>query len=72
MKVIAFVGSSRKNGNSDTLTDKFLEGSKDGGAEIKKYFLSDYKINQCKGCFRNCMLKSDFKCTLKTLFLLSE
>ncbi|MFC1670674.1 flavodoxin family protein [Spirochaetota bacterium] len=64
MKVTAFVGSPRKNGNSDTLTDKFLEGAKEAGAEVKKFFLADYEINQCKGCFRNCMLKPGFKCSV--------
>ena len=64
MKVIGFVGSPRKNGNSDTLTNKFLEGAKEGGAEVKKFFLADYQINQCQGCFRNCMLKPEFKCAV--------
>ena len=56
MKIIGIVGSPRKSGNADILTDTFLNGAKAGGAETAKHFLADLDIHQCQGCFRNCML----------------
>jgi len=62
MKVLAFVGSPRKKGNTAILADTFLEGASSAGAEVKKIFLADYTINQCRGCFRKCILKPGFRC----------
>ena len=64
MKVLGFVGSPRKKGNSDIMADTFLDGAASSGAEIKKYFLADMDINQCRGCFRNCALKPGIKCAV--------
>ena len=64
MKIVGVVGSPRKKGNTDILTDTFLEGARAGGAEAEKFFLSDFEINQCRGCFRNCMLKSGAVCPM--------
>jgi multimeric flavodoxin WrbA len=62
MKVTAFVGSPRKRGNTDILADVFLEGAASAGAEVQKFFLDDCAINQCRGCFRNCMTKPGYRC----------
>ncbi len=64
MKVSGFVGSPRKKGNSDVLVDTFLDGASSSGAEVKKFFLADLNINQCRGCFRNCVLKPGTKCAV--------
>jgi len=64
MKVVAFVGSPRKRGNSDVLADTFLEGAAAAGASVEKFFLADLTINQCKGCFRNCMTKPGMRCAV--------
>ncbi len=64
MKVSGFVGSPRKKGNSDILVDTFLDGASSAGAEVKKYFLADQNINQCLGCFRNCMLSKGIQCAI--------
>lgn len=64
MKVLAFVGSPRKRGNSDILADTFLEGAATAGAQTEKFFLYDMNINQCRGCFRNCMTKPGVQCTV--------
>lgn len=64
MKVLAFVGSPRKRGNSDILADTFLEGAAAAGAQVEKFFLADLTINQCRGCFRNCMTKSGLRCAV--------
>ncbi len=62
MKITGFVGSPRKKGNSDIFADTFLEGAESNGAEVKKHFLAELDINQCRGCFRNCMVKPGHKC----------
>ena len=62
MKVLGFVGSPRKNGNTDILVDTFLDGASSAGAEVKKFFLTDHTINQCMGCYRKCILNPGFRC----------
>ena len=62
MKVSGFVGSPRKKGNTSILVDTFLEGAASAGAETKKFFLAEHMINQCKGCYRNCILKQGYRC----------
>ena len=39
MKVLGFVGSPRKKGNTAVLVDTFLDGAASAGAEVKKFFL---------------------------------
>ena len=56
MKVIAFVASPRKNGNSDILAEHFLEGAKSKGADTEKIYLYDHTINPCQGCYKNCWI----------------
>lgn len=51
MKVTAFIGSPRKNGNVDTLATEILNGVKDAGAEIGKVYLNDLNIKGCQACF---------------------
>ena len=56
MKVIAFVGSPRKRGNTDILVDRFLTGARDKGAQTEKIYLYECTINLCQGCYKNCWL----------------
>jgi multimeric flavodoxin WrbA len=44
MKAIALVGSPRKGGNTDILTDEFLRGAGDAGAQVEKVYLDDLTI----------------------------
>jgi len=62
MKVLGFVGSPRKKGNTDILVDTFLDGAAASGAVTKKFFLADHDINQCRGCYRKCILKPGIRC----------
>ncbi len=62
MKVLGFVGSPRKKGNTDILADTFLEGASASGAAVKKFFLADLDINQCRGCYRKCIVKPGMRC----------
>jgi multimeric flavodoxin WrbA len=44
IKVVALCGSPRKGGNTDLMTDAFLEGAKAEGAEVEKFFLDEMDI----------------------------
>ena len=44
------MGSPRKNGNTDVLVSKILEGAQGAGATTEKIFLVDLTIKECDGC----------------------
>jgi len=52
-KVVAIVGSNRKGGNVDTLVDAVLAGARERGAETRKIYLLDHRIEFCRNC-RSC------------------
>ena len=68
MKVVAVLGSPRKDGNTCVLAREVLRGARNSGAEVEEIFLGDYTIEYCKGCIsRNiknmCMSTGD--CIIK-------
>jgi len=65
MKVIGLVGSNRKDGNTNTLVEKILEGAKTKGQETEKVFFADLKISpigDCSACRKagRCSIEDDF------------
>ena len=44
------MGSPRKNGNTDVLVSRILDGARDNGANTEKIVLDDLKILECNGC----------------------
>jgi len=65
MKVLGLVGSGRKDGNTNTLVDKILEGAKASGDQTSKVFLADLKISpigDCSACRKagRCSIEDDF------------
>jgi multimeric flavodoxin WrbA len=51
IKVLAFAGSPRRNGNSETLLDWVLAAmAQDPGVLVEKIPLNEADINPCKGC----------------------
>jgi len=50
MKVIAFNGSPRESGNTSTLIEAVLEGSKGAGAETTRVALDRIELKGCQGC----------------------
>ncbi len=52
MKVLALLGSPRKNGNTGLLLDEYIKGIKETGnsAEITKIYLNDKSIHGCNAC----------------------
>lgn len=57
-KVLILSSSPRRNGNSDLLCDRFLEGAKSSGHTVEKIFIKDKNINYCTGCSSCSMGKS--------------
>jgi multimeric flavodoxin WrbA len=49
-KILAVVGSPRRNGNTHILVSKIAEGAKACGADVDELFLGDFTISECDGC----------------------
>lgn len=49
-RILGVVGSPRRNGNTDILVTRILDGAADAGAAVEKIFLADLKIAECDGC----------------------
>lgn len=65
VKILAINGSpTKKKGMTKILTDLFLQGAKEAGADVSSVMLSDKKINFCTGCFK-CWIKHPGKCIFK-------
>ncbi|HBF39357.1 MAG TPA: flavodoxin family protein [Firmicutes bacterium] len=65
-KVVAFMGSPRKNGNTATLVQEVIRGAQDAGAETTVFTLSDMNIKPCQGCLvcrktGQCVMQDDFQ-----------
>jgi multimeric flavodoxin WrbA len=66
MKVLGILGSPRRGGNSEILMKAFLQGAKEGGAEVEELLLRDHKISPCLEiyhCFKDgtCPIKDDMR-----------
>lgn len=65
-RVVAFIGSARKNGNVDTIVSEILKGVEEKQGDIKKFYLNDMNIRGCQGCLycrkvHNCAIKDDMQ-----------
>jgi len=65
-KVVAFMGSPRKNGNTATLVKEVIRGAQDAGAETTIFNLYDMNVKPCQGCFvcrktGHCVIEDDFQ-----------
>ncbi|MDW7733302.1 MAG: flavodoxin family protein [Methanolobus sp.] len=50
MKVVGFVGSPRKNGNTDVLVQQVLDGAVEAGADVEKFYINEMDFRGCQGC----------------------
>ena len=50
MKVIAVIGSPRKDGASTRITEKIIEGAKAAGHEVSVYRINEMNIRGCQAC----------------------
>ncbi|MFL0196569.1 flavodoxin family protein [Clostridium sp. WILCCON 0269] len=51
MKVMGFIASPRKEGNTAWIVNEILEGAKEQGAEIQSWYFSDLDIKPCQSCY---------------------
>ena len=63
-KILVFMGSPRKNGNSAILAKEAINGAKAAGAQIESFYLHGMKINPCTACDA-CRRKKQKDCILK-------
>lgn len=65
--ILVLVGSPRKDGNTDVLSNAFIEGTLEAGHKVEKITLQNHNINGCFGCdycIRNrgeCVQKDDMQ-----------
>lgn len=64
MKVIAFNGSPRKNGNTSTLIGKALEELENEGIETEMIQLGGMGVSGCKACY-TCRKKKNKRCVME-------
>ena len=63
-KVVAFMGSPRKKGNTAALVGEAIRGIKAAGVEAKVYNLNEMNIKPCQSCYycranEGCPIKDD-------------
>jgi len=49
-KIVAFLGSPRPRGNTDTLAECVLEGARETGFQAESFTLRTMKVHPCTGC----------------------
>jgi len=63
-KIMAIIGSPRKGGNTELLTDRAIEGCKSRGqVEVEKIFAIDRNIAFCSGCL-SCVAPESQGCVI--------
>lgn len=62
-KIVVIMGSPRKNGNSSTLAESFIEGAQKRGADIETFYVHYMNIKPCTGC-DHCIIKSGSGCVI--------
>lgn len=73
MKIAAVLGSPRKNGNSETLAEAFLEEAERLGAQVERFRLSALTYQGCTACLackttsEHCVLEDDLTPVLDAL-----
>ena len=74
-KIMAIIGSPRKGGNTEILTDSVIDGCKGiGPIELEKFFIIDKHIEYCNGCLscvepgaQGCVIKDEMQILLKKM-----
>lgn len=66
MKIVAFCGSPRKNGNTETLLKEAIRGIEDSGHSVVTIYLNNADIKPCQDCggcndTGQCIIKDDME-----------
>ncbi len=62
VKVLALIGSPRKQGNTDIMADELLHGARDAGAVTSKIYLDDHLVRPIGEVCDNSRLRDDPRC----------
>ena len=63
-RIMAIIGSPRKGGNTELLTDRAIEGCRSRGeVEVEKFFVVDKNIAFCSGCL-SCVAPGSQGCVI--------
>jgi multimeric flavodoxin WrbA len=63
--LVAFLGSPRPHGNTDTLAEAVLDGAREAGCAVRSFALRSLRIHPCTGCGgcgrngRRCIFRDD-------------
>jgi len=65
-RILAVMGSPRRNGNTHILVSKIVEGARANGAVVDELFLGELNISECDGCYacwkgRQCSKNDDMR-----------
>lgn len=52
MKIVGFVGSPRKKGNTTSIVNEVLRGAAEAGAETKIFNINELGIRGCQACYK--------------------
>lgn len=63
-KILLLNGSPRAKGNTEMLSDAFIEGARSAGHEVKSFNLRSMNIKPCIGCYK-CVDKKGDPCIQK-------
>lgn len=50
MKILGIIGSPRKNGNTQVLVSRIMDGARDNGADTETVSLGELNLQECNGC----------------------
>ena len=75
MRIMGFVGSPRKAGNTDALVGEVLRGAASVGATVEKVYLNDLNARGCQACdtcrsgegYTGCVLNDDMRAVHENL-----
>lgn len=65
MKIVVLTGSPRRNGNTNHLADRFIEGAKEQGHDVFRFDCAAHDVAGCMACNHcgmngECVLQDDF------------
>ena len=66
MKIIGFIASPQKEGNTAWIVNKILQGAKEHGGETQSWYFSNLNIKPCNGCLtcvegNGCIINDDMQ-----------
>ena len=64
MRIVALMGSPRRNGSTAMLVNEVLKGAEERGAQTNIYYLNELNINWCQSC-NKCVNEPTVSCAIQ-------